>query len=221
VICSSHEILDRLKPTQTTGFIVFEGINGAGKSTLIQSCTEYLKSLNREHICTREPGGTGLGKELRKLLLERPDIPRSEFAEMLLFSADRSQHLSEVILPALARNEIVLCDRYLYSTTAFQGYGRGIELRFIAHCHELATRGVQPDFVVLLDIEPALAMQRLGKRSSSEGDVFESEELAFHQRVRDGFLAQAHDATIPFLVLNAQEAPAKLALEVQGILNQY
>jgi dTMP kinase len=191
-------------------FIAFEGINGCGKTTLYRSVSERLRKAGHRVCDTREPGGTPLGVELRKLLLEWTGEKKSDRAELLLFAADRAEHVDKVIRPALAEGKWVLCDRFLHSTITFQGHGRGIRRDWIDHANELAVQGTLPDLVVLLDLDPAEALARIAARTGNGKDAFEDEKLSFHTRIRDGFLECADTSPIPFLVLDATKTPDEL-----------
>lgn len=200
--------LDTFAPENPQGFIVIDGVNGAGKSTVIAAVDEHLKKLGYPIVKTHEPGGTPLGKELRRLLLNSPDIERHSTAELLLFGADRSEHVDAVIRPALARGEIVLCDRYLYSSVAFQGYGRGLDLDLIDQVNEIAIKGMLPDLVLLLDIDAEEGLRRTRSRAAGAPatDAFELETIEFHNRIRNGFLTLARERTESFLVIDAAES---------------
>jgi dTMP kinase len=194
----------------TAPFIAFEGINGCGKTTLFRSISERLRKSGRRVCDTREPGGTPLGVELRKLLLEWSGEKKSDRAELLLFAADRAEHVDKVILPALADGQWVLCDRFFHSTITFQGHGRGIRRDWIDRANELAIQSTLPDLVILLDLDPAEALKRVAARTGNGKDAFEDEQLSFHARIRDGFLECADTSPIPFLVLDATKKPDEL-----------
>lgn len=196
---------------RTAPFVVFEGINGCGKTTLYRSISARVRQARYPVCDTREPGGTPLGVELRKLLLEWTGEKKSDRAELLLFAADRAEHVDKVIRPALAEGKWVLCDRFLYSTVTFQGHGRGIRRDWIDRANELAVQDTYPDLVVLLDLDPAEALERVAARTGNGKDAFEDEELSFHARIRDGFLECADVSAVPFLVLDATKTPDELA----------
>lgn len=188
-------------------FIVIEGINGGGKSTLITKLVEWLAAREVPHRRSREPGGTPLGVTLRSLLLSSPE-PIVPLSELFLFLADRAHHVATVIEPSLRDGVTVLCDRFFYSTIAFQGYGRGLDCQRLLELNRLATNDLRPDLVILLDLPVEDALRRAQHRNSVDGaerDSFEAEELAFHERVRGGFLALAEELPEPFLVLDARE----------------
>jgi len=199
-------------------FVVFEGINGCGKTTLHRKVSEYLRSKGAPAIDTREPGGTELGKEIRKLLLEWRGERKSDRAELLLFAADRAEHVDKVIRPGQSSGSWVLCDRFIYSTITFQGHGRGMNRQLIDEALQLATQGTVPNLVVLLDIDPTLAFERIKGRKDSGRDSFEDEELAFHNRIRNGFLECAQSLPTSFLVLDARLSPEELLAQTLRVL---
>lgn len=162
--------------------IVFEGVNGCGKSTQLKICADWLRSQNIPVTTTREPGGTALGEKIRSLLLD-PQSDIDPTAELLLYAADRAQHVAKVIKPALQRGDWVLCDRFTWSTFAFQGYGRGHDLGLINTLNNVTLRGIQPDMIIWLSVSPEEGLRRKGDNL----DRLESEDLAFHERVSQGY----------------------------------
>lgn len=199
-------------------FITFEGINGCGKTTLQRLVSQGLTAAGRTVVDTREPGGTVLGKEIRKLVLEWPNEKISSRAELLLFAADRAEHVDKVINPGLAHGAWVLSDRYLFSTVSFQGYGRGIDRCWIDQANALAVQERLPDLVILLDLPVSEAFKRIQGRKDGGRDSFEDEAVEFQQRIRDGFLDCADTSSVPFLVLDATKKPEELAAESLAIL---
>lgn len=184
-------------------FIVFEGIDGSGKTTQIDLVAKIFRERGRQVVCTREPGGTRIGDRLRKLLLDPANNDLTPRTEAFLYAADRSQHVTEVILPALEAGQIVICDRYLYSTIAYQGWGRGIDTGFLTGLNGLASGWLVPDRVILLDIDVDTGLARaLGERSP---DRLEIEKNMFFQRVRQGYLEQAKLHPEIFRVIQAGE----------------
>jgi dTMP kinase len=192
-------------------FITLEGIEGSGKTTLAGLLREALLNDFSEIVITREPGGSELGKKIRALLLEQSDTKISPFAELLLFSADRAQHLDELIRPALERNACVICDRFTHSTLAYQGYARGLDLKMLESVNQLVTAGQKPDLTLLLDLDPQVGLQRVTERHQKQGEWnrFDEEKLQFHQKVRNGFLELAKNDNI-IKVLDATKTPDQL-----------
>ena len=182
-------------------FIAFEGGEGSGKSTQARLLTKRLRHRRVGVVQTREPGGTPLGKRLRRLL--QHSDPTSPIMELLLFNADRALHITQVISPALNAQRIVVCDRFVASTLAYQGYGRGLALSDVQTICDMATNGVRPDLVVLLDLPANEGLAR----KKGEPDRFERENLAFHRRVREGYLELARANPDQWLVIDARQAP--------------
>lgn len=201
--------LSPAEPTPKSGlFIVFEGGEGAGKSTQARLLAEALEGVGRDVVVTREPGATQAGAQIRRLLLEgEPLAPRSE---ALLYAADRAHHVATVVRPALARGAVVISDRYVDSSLAYQGAGRILPVQEVAWLSSWATGGLKPDLVVLLDLDPAAGLRRALGRGMGK-DTLESESLAFHERVRYAFLDLAVADSGRYLVLDAERESAHLA----------
>ena len=177
-------------------FITLEGTEGTGKTTQLERIAGRLRDIGIEPVTTREPGGTALGRDLRNLLLDPGSEPISPEAELLLYAADRAQHLKEVVEPALAAGRVVLCDRYLDATLAYQGSGRGLGVEGILEIHRRPPLDRRPDRTLLLDIDAELALDRARQRNADSGldrteGRFEQERIAFHDRVRQGYLRLA------------------------------
>ena len=175
-------------------FITFEGIDGCGKTTQLRLLENWLTSRHLPFILTREPGGTELGTTIRAALLNVTHSHVEPLAELLLYAADRAQHVREKILPALDAGKIVLSDRYADATTAYQGYGRGFDLKLITEMNELATGGLKPDLTLLFDLAVAAGLRRVQRRGDSaegeeeaQADRLDREPLEFHERVRRGY----------------------------------
>ncbi|MCI5065779.1 dTMP kinase [bacterium] len=206
----SHEF----QPSAARGFVALEGVNGAGKSTLQQGLARHFQGRDLPVCLSREPGGTPLGTELRGLLLDEAHTPRTPLAEALLFTADRAQHVEEVITPALARQELVILDRFYYSTIAFQGYGRGLSVDLLRELSQIALQGVTPDVVILIDLDPQVGLDRNSEKGAE--DAFEQEQLSFHKKLRNGFLELAESEAEPCVVLDgAQSADHLLAQAIE------
>jgi dTMP kinase len=198
------------EPISTGCFIAFEGGDGAGKSTQVERLAAWLRERGYEVVTTREPGGTRLGEKLRSVLLEVGRASVSPRAEALLFAADRAEHVDTVIRPALRRGAIVITDRYVDSSIAYQGAGRALAKAEVARLSRWATQGLLPTLTVLLDVAPAAAAARRG----GPLDRMEAEPEAFHERVRRGFLDLAARDPKRYLVLDATDAPAAIAAAV-------
>ena len=195
-------------------FITFEGPEGAGKSTCILSVAARL---GVPVLVTREPGAGEFGRKVRTLLLEEGDLcPETE---LMLFLADRANHVQNIIRPKLAAGEIVLCDRHADSTLVYQGYGRGLDKEFLRSANRFATQGLVPDITFLFDIDPEIGLQRVAARSGA--NRLDREPLEFHQRVRQGFLEIARLEPERFVVLDATQSPAELSDQVFDTIQQF
>jgi dTMP kinase len=205
-------------------WITFEGIEGTGKTTQIERLHRRLVRRGKNVVMTREPGGTAVGERLRGLLLD-PDLPPMDPAtELLLYAADRAQHLVEVILPALRSGHIVLCDRYLDATLAYQGFARGLGCERVLELHRRPPLDLRPDRTLLLDLEPATALPRARRRNLDGGTDdaegrFEREQLEFHQRVREGYLELAGREPERIRVIDAAGAADDVARRVGQALD--
>lgn len=192
-------------------FITFEGPEGAGKSTQARLLAEWLREKGHEVVLTREPGGTRLGQDIRELLLHQEHMCYE--AEYLLYSADRAEHMQTLIRPALDRGRVVLCDRWLDSSLAYQGYGRGLDLDWLRAVASGATQGIKPHKTFLFDLPPEVGLRRFEGR-----DRLEREPLEFHQRVRRGYLELARAEPQRFVVLDATQPLEALFEELKGHL---
>ena len=187
-------------PTSTNmngKLIVFEGVEGCGKTTQMHLCSQWLKSLGIPVMLTCEPGGTELGKSLRELLLSKsPHKPINEVTELLLYAADRAQHIQEGLKPNLAMGKYILCDRYTDSTVAYQGYGRGLDMNLINNVNQIATGGLTSDVTIWLDVDVEVGLLR--KRGQAKLDRIEQETIAFHRQVQAGYadLYLSHPSSI-------------------------
>jgi dTMP kinase len=205
-------------------FITFEGGDGSGKSTQLRLLADYLSARGRQVVCTREPGGTNLGKMIRRVLLEAGDEKISPETELFLYLADRAQHVREVVRPALAAGKIVLCDRFTDSTLAYQGYGREVDLRMLDELNRMASGGVVPDLTFLLDCPPELGLSRTAARMETQKprarreDRFERKEREFHDRVRRGFLELARKDAKRIRLLDARRSIEDLHTEIRAIV---
>lgn len=166
-------------------FITFEGPDGSGKSTIIQKVYDYLIENNYDVIKTREPGGSPIAEKIRNLILDTENTEMGYRTEALLYAASRAQHVEETILPALNENKIVLCDRFLISSLAYQGVGRDLGIENVRKINEFAINGVFPDFVLFFDVDPITTLKR--KSSLDTADRLEKEGNNFHERVYNGY----------------------------------
>ena len=211
-------------------FIVFEGIEGSGKTTQVKKAGDYLAQRNIPFIITSEPGGTLLGEELRQLLLHKTTLSLGIKTELLLFAADRAQHVEEIILPALRNGKIVLCDRFSDATIAYQGYGRGWDIDVIRKVNNFATQSLSPDLTFLLDVPVDIGLGRVLRRTASSAtqkgmnetfdDRFEKEEESFHMRVRDGYLSLAEDEPERFRIIDGLMDVSQIHREICCVLEE-
>ena len=199
----------------TGRFISFEGIDGAGKSTHIEPTAEALRAAGRTVVCTREPGGTALAERLREMVLH---TAMDGVSESLLVFAARRDHIVRVIAPALARGEVVLCDRFTDATFAYQGFGRGQSLELLERLEAAVQEGLQPNLTLWFDLEPQVAAQR--RAEARAADRFEAEDLAFFERVREGYLARMKAAPDRFVRIDASLGRSEVALRVAQALRE-
>ena len=205
-------------------FITLEGIEGSGKTTQIGHLAEYLRSRGRQCVFTREPGGTAIGTKIRSILLDPASKNMVPQAELLLYLADRAQHIQTVIEPALAGGKTVLCDRFFDATVVYQGYARQLDVDFIRHLHELLFQGLTPALTLLLDLSPRIGLSRAwkqldnGQRTGGESR-FEEEKLAFHQKVRSGYLELARLEPERIRVVDAARGEAAVREDIFAILD--
>lgn len=189
-------------------FITFEGPEGSGKSTQITRAADYLRARGKAVVCTREPGGTPISDQIRAVLLAADNAGIVPLAELFLYFASRAQHVEEKIRPALRAGNIVLCDRFADSTLAYQGYARGLDIQQITRLNDVATGGLHPDLTLLLDLPVEIGLRRAHARANAVAeaereDRFEREELEFHRRLREGYLALARQHDQRYRIIDA------------------
>lgn len=205
-------------------FITFEGIEGSGKSSQVALLADYLTAQGRQVAVTREPGGTPIGDQVRAILLDPKNRALDPKAELLLYAASRAQHIREVIAPSLKAGTVVLCDRFADATIAYQGYGRGLDLAMISALDRIVTSGIQPDLTLLLDIEASAGLARARGRNHSRGleneARFENEEIAFHERVRKGYLALARQQPARVRVVDASQPLEEVQKNIRKIVEE-
>ena len=207
---------------QVTGrLIVFEGVEGSGKTTQLQRFSDWLRN-NSTHnaplVVTREPGGTSFGTKVRQLLLGEGghgDTAPKTRTELLLFAADRAQHVEEFLRPQLAQGSIILCDRYTDSTVAYQGYGRGLDLKLIKQLNQIATGGLESDLTIWLDVDLEVGLKRARERGSA--DRIEQADIEFHRRVQEGFQALHQQNPHRIVRVNANRNEQEVQSSIQEI----
>ena len=198
-------------------FITFEGIEGCGKTTQINHLTAYLKEKSLPFLLTREPGGTAIGDRIRQILLSSENSRMEPVTEFFLYVAARAQHISQVVLPALTDGKTVLCDRFTDATVAYQGNGRGLNPGWIEEIHDRFLNGLKPDLTFLLDLPVEEGLRRAWKRMENQTvkeDRFEKEALAFHRRVREGYLLLARKEPNRIIVLDGLKDESSLHREI-------
>ena len=189
-------------------FITLEGIEGSGKTTQIKHLSEFLQSKGHDCVITREPGGTKTGEKIRAILLDPESKDMDSLTELLLYMADRSQHIKKVVCPSLFSGKTVLCDRYYDATVVYQGFARGLDTGLINKLHELVFEDLKPDITILLDLPSETGLMRAwkqienGSRTSLE-TRFEKETLSFHKKVRAGYLELARKEPLRFRIIDA------------------
>ncbi len=197
--------------------ITIEGVEGSGKSTHCRLLAERLRSRGVEVVLTSEPDGTALGLAIRAVF-EADGPPPTPLTQTFLFMAARQQHVSQEIRPALARGAAVISDRYADATVAYQGFGLGVDVQTIRDLNALATGGVLPDLTIVLDLDPAVGMARIGGRAL---DAFERMDLAFHKRVREGYLEIARAEKNRVVVVKADQEKDALAADVARVVDDF
>ena len=199
--------------------ITFEGIEGSGKTTQIEPIAKFLRENGHQVVTTREPGATPTGKKIRSILLDPENSNISPLCELMLYGADRAQHIYEVILPSLKCGKIVLCDRFADATVAYQGFGRGLDINLIDRIYKMVANvevtDLKPDMTILFDLDPAIGLERTfkalkqGERSENESR-FEQERLDFHERVRRGYLEIAKREKDRFFIVDASTSKEEI-----------
>lgn len=197
-------------------FITLEGVEGSGKTTQAGTLAETLRARDHRVMVTREPGGTRAGAAIREIFLDAA-VSLNVAAELLLVLADRAQHVFEKLKPALEAGEIVISDRYSDSTTAYQGYGRGFDLRLLGELNRLATAAMVPDLTIVLDCSVQTGLARTRQRATASAhhfDRFEGEDIAFHTRVREGFLTIARGEPERVTVIDSERPLAEVSANI-------
>jgi dTMP kinase len=204
-------------------FITLEGIEGSGKTTQIKRLVSWLEAKGYECISTREPGATNIGEKIRAILLDSNHTAMVPITELLLYEADRAQHLREVIMPALEADKVVVSDRFFDATTAYQGYARGFDLELIEKLHDIVVGQLKPDLTIVLDLAVDIGLKRAWQRienqtNGAREDRFEKEALAFHEKVRQGYLTLAGLEPERFRVVDASGDPDSIHQDIVGVV---
>jgi dTMP kinase len=197
--------------------ITFEGIDGSGKSTQIKKLESRLKRFKINYVTYREPGGTSLSEKIRQILLDKENMELSSISEGLLFAAARAQLVKEKIRPDLHSGKVVICDRFIDSTIAYQGYGRGLDVQKLVSINEIATEGLIPDITFLLDIKPENAFKRI---DSTEIDRMESVGIKFFKKIRKGYFQIIKDNPERFFLINADQSEVLIENEINKIIDE-
>ncbi|MFC1816147.1 dTMP kinase [Thermodesulfobacteriota bacterium] len=205
-------------------FITLEGIEGSGKTTQLKHIADFLRKNGHDCIITREPGGTEIGEKIRRILLDPDSRDIDPLTEMLLYTADRVQHVKALLTPSLSAGKTVLCDRYFDATVVYQGYARGLDIELIEQLHQLMLAGLKPDITILLDLPPEEGLSRAweqinnGTRTGRE-TRFEKEAVEFHRKVRAGYLARAQNEPDRFRVIDARQNVNAIREEILKVLS--
>ncbi|MGD9079136.1 MAG: dTMP kinase [Desulfobacterales bacterium] len=205
-------------------FITLEGIEGSGKTTQIGRLVEFLEKKGISCVTTRQPGGTLIGENIRSILLDPANSALAPLAELLLYMADRAQHIHELIRPALNNGKTVVCDRYFDATLVYQGFARGLSIELIGQLHQILFDDLKPDVTLLLDLPPQVGLERAwqqlnnGQRSGDESR-FEAEALAFHEKVRAGYLELARLEPDRFRIVDAAQSPDEVFTAIREIVS--
>jgi len=207
-------------------FISLEGIEGCGKTTQLEGLSTFLKEKGRPFVVTREPGGTAIGEKIRSILLDPASKELVPAAELLLYMADRAQHIHSLIKPRLAEGKIVVCDRYFDATVVYQGFARGLGIGFIRDLHRTILGDLIPDITLLLDLPPRIGLARArqeldnGNRSETESR-FEEETISFHEKVRAGYLELARREPQRFKIIDASQKIDEVQRDIRKVLAEY
>ena len=206
---------------RTGRFITFEGIDGCGKTTQFHMLAAWLREQGRDVVETVEPGGTGIGQQIRKILLNPENFDLKPRAELLLYFASRAQNVDQIIRPALDAGKVVICDRFTDSTLVYQGCGRGLDSGIVMELDRIACRGLKPDTTLLLDVDLATSLQRAKRRNERMGKTesrIDDEGAAFHERVRSGYLQLAAAEPERFRVIDGRAPIGEVAARIKQAL---
>lgn len=197
-------------------FITLEGPEGSGKSSQLPALAEFLRARGHNVICTREPGGTKIGDQIREVLVRMDNVELHPRTEILLFLSARAQLVEELVLPSLADGKIVICDRYGDSTLAYQGYGHGLDLEKLRMMLEFATNGLKPDLTILLDVDVMVGLKR--KKAKDEWNRLDAYEISFHERVREGYHQLAAQDPNRWRIVDASQSQETVQEQIRQIV---
>ncbi|MGP1413776.1 MAG: dTMP kinase [Bacillales bacterium] len=201
-------------------FITFEGVEGCGKSSIINYVYQELIKENKKIILTREPGGVKISEDIRNIILDKSNTNLDKRTETLLFAASRRQHLVEKVWPALANNTIVLCDRYIDSSLAYQGIANEVGMDEVLNVNMFATENTLPDYTILLDLDPIIGLERINKNSNREVNRIDLKQISFHEKVRNGYLLLAEKYPERIIVINANNSFDIVKNEVLQVIRE-
>ncbi|AYE34498.1 dTMP kinase [Clostridium septicum] len=199
-------------------FIVFEGGDGSGKSTILEMIYNYLKEKGIECVKTREPGGIKISEDIRTIILDTNNTEMDSRTEALLYAAARRQHLVEKVIVALNEGKIVLCDRFVYSSLAYQGYARGLGIDEVFTINKFAIEEYMPDLTILFDVDPQIGLDRIAKNSSREVNRLDLEKLDFHYKVREGYEIVYQNNKDKIIKINAEKSLEEVFEEVKTLI---
>ena len=199
-------------------FVTFEGVGGSGKTTQIRLLGERLKKDNINFILTREPGGTSISEEIRKILLDPKNTEMTPLTEILLFASSRAQHVEELIMPNLQKNLLVLCDRFVDSSVAYQSYGRGFDKDVVLAINNTATKSLEPDLTFMFLMDPQESLKR--KPNNKDIDKFDDEELDFQYRLYDGYFQIAEDNSHRCHIIDATKKIEEINEEIYSLIKK-
>lgn len=198
-------------------FITFEGNDGSGKSSALQTVKQELLELGYDVIYTREPGGSPIAEKIREVILDKDNVGMDPKTEALLYAASRREHIVKTILPALEAGKVILCDRFLDSSLAYQGYSRDLGLENVLEMNQFATEGLYPDLTILVCTRPEIGMSRI-KKDERDMDRLELEKMTFHNKVYDGYIALSGKFKDRIVVINGEQTKEQVLSDVKNVL---
>lgn len=198
-------------------FITFEGNDGSGKSSALQTVKQELLDLGYDVIYTREPGGSPIAEKIREVILDKDNLGMDPKTEALLYAASRREHIVKTILPALEAGKIILCDRFLDSSLAYQGYSRDLGCENVLEMNQFATEGLYPDLTILVCTRPEIGMSRI-KKDERDMDRLELEKMTFHNKVYDGYIALSEKFKDRIVVINGEQTKEQVLSDVKNVL---